>query len=128
MGRRITEERAAEALAAHTEGLIGRRQAMPPIALTDEECEELAPLFRLAEHLYQNMQPVQPSAAFVRTLGKELAKNAQRQVVLAKRARKRLVIGAAAVGSLVSIASIVGTIVFVIVRWRARSHAHTAGV
>ncbi len=129
MGKRITgEERAAEALAAHAEGLIGRQPAVPPIALTDEEREELAPLFRLAEHLHQNMQPVQPSAAFVRTLGKELAKNAQRQVVLAKRGRKRLVIGVAAVGSLVSIASIVGTIVFVIVRWRARSHARTAHV
>lgn len=101
---------------------------MPPIALTDEEREELAPLFRLAEHLHHSMQPVQPSAAFVRTLGKELAQNAQRQVMLAKRMRKRLVIGAAAVSSLVSIASIVGTIVFIIVRWRARSHARTAHI
>lgn len=127
MGRQITDqERAAEALAAHAEGLIGRQQVTPAITLTDEEHEELAPLFRLAEHLHQTMQPVHPSAAFVRTLGKELAKNAQRQVVLAKRMRRRLVIGAAAVGSLVSIASLVGTIVFVIVRWRARSHAHTA--
>lgn len=129
MGRRmINEARAAEALAAHAEGLIGRQQTTPAIILTNEEYEELAPLFRLAEHLHHSMQPVQPSAAFVRTLGKELAKNAQRQIVLAKRMRRRLVIGAAAVGSLVSIASLVGTIVFIIVRWRARSHAHTAQV
>lgn len=127
MGRVTGEERVVEALAAHAEALIGRQPATPPITLTDEERKELAPLFRLAEHLHRKMRPVQPSAAFVRTLGKELAKNAQRHVVLAKRKRKHLVIGAA-VGSLVSIASIVGTIVFIIVRWRARSHAHTAGV
>jgi hypothetical protein len=122
----MDKERAARLLAAHAEGLIGRREAMQQTAITDAEREELGPLFHLAEHLHQSMTPIQPSAVFVRSMGRELVNNARRQVALTKRARKGLLIGAAAAGSLVSLASLIGAIVFVVVRWRARSHARTA--
>jgi hypothetical protein len=124
--RAMDKERTARLLAAHADRLIGQPEAMQQIAITDAERAELAPLFQLAEHLHQSMMPTQPSATFVRSLGKELVNNARRQMALTKRVRKGLLIGAAAVGSLVSIASVVGAIVFVVVRWRARSHARTA--
>lgn len=125
MNRRVLGEgHAAEVLAAHADGLIG--QVTQPVSVTEEEREELAPLFHLAERLHRDMQPVQPSAAFVRSLGQELARNARRQVALNRQVRKGLLIGAAAVGSLVSIASVVGAVIFVVVRWRTRSHTRAA--
>lgn len=125
MGRGgLDKERATEVLAAHADRLIG--QAIQPVSLTDEEREELAPLFCLAEQLYRNMRPVQASPAFVRSLGKELAHSARQQVALNRRGRKGLLIGAATVGSLVSIVSVVGAIIFVVARWRAHSHTRTA--
>ncbi len=126
MKRRLTDNRRTTAvLAAHADGLIGRPEAIRQMGVTDQEREELAPLFQVAEQLHQVMRPVQPSAAFVRSLGKELTLNARRQIAATKQVRKRLLIGAAAVGSLVSVASVVGAIVFFIARWRARSHART---
>ncbi|RLC58318.1 MAG: hypothetical protein DRI79_09600 [Chloroflexi bacterium] len=113
----------AEVLAAHAEGLIGRPEAMQRLDMTAEERSRLTPLFQLAERLRQSMQPVRPSAAFVRSLGRELVDNARRQVALAKRLRRAAMIGAAALGSLVSIASVVGAIVFVVARLRARAQA-----
>jgi hypothetical protein len=68
---------------------------------------------------------VEPSAAFVRSLGKELVDSAKRQITLKKRVRRAVVIGAATLGSLVSIASVVGAIIFVIARLRARAQART---
>jgi hypothetical protein len=122
----MDRERTTSLLAAHAERLIGGPEAMQQMAMTDAECDELSPLFQLAEHLRERLTPVRPSATFVRSLSKELAKNARRRVALTKRVRKGLLIGAAAVGSLVSVASVVGAIVFVIVRWRARSHTRAA--
>jgi len=121
----MDEKRAAEVLAAHADGLIGRARGVLQGDVTDDERGRLAPLFQLAERLQQNMQPVRPSAAFVRSLGKELANSARHQVVLAKRARRGVLIGAAAVGSLVSVASVVGAVVFVVARLRARAQART---
>jgi len=66
---------------------------------------------------------VQPPAAFVHSLGKELADSAKRQIALTKRLRRAVMIVAAALGSLVSIASLVGAIIFVVVRLRARAQA-----
>ena len=116
-------ERTIEVLAAHSEGLINRREAVSQIDVSDEEHSRLAPLFQLAERLQQSMQPVQPSAAFVRGLGKELVENAKRQIAVTKRLRRAVLIGAAALGSLLSIASVVGAIVYVIARSRARAQA-----
>jgi hypothetical protein len=90
---------------------------------TREEIGQLTPLLRLAEQIYGTMQPVQPSAAFVHNLGKELMDGARRQVALTKRLRRAVLIGAAAIGSLLSIASVIGAVVFLIVRWRERAQA-----
>ena len=79
------------------------------------------PLFELAERLQHSMAPVQPSAAFVRNLGKDLMGKARRQIAVTRRVRRIALIGAAALGSLLSIASVVGAIVFVMARLRARA-------
>nr|HID13441.1 hypothetical protein [Anaerolineae bacterium] len=121
----MNKRRMAEVLAAHAEGLTGRPEAIQQINMTDEERGRLTPLFQLAERLQQSMQPVQPSAAFVRSLGRELVDNAKRQIMLTKRLRRAVMIGAAALGSLVSIASVVGAIILVVVRLRARAQART---
>ena len=119
----MNKKRMVKVLAAHSEGLTGRQEAIQQINITDEERHRLAPLFQLAERLQQSMQPVQPSATFVRSLGRELADNAKRQIALTKRLRRAMLIGAAALGSLLSIASVVGAILFVIARLRARAQA-----
>ncbi|MCP4537567.1 MAG: hypothetical protein GY832_10505 [Chloroflexi bacterium] len=121
----MRKKRVKQVLSVHANGLTNKPQAQQQISLTDIEHNQLTPLFQLAERLHQNMQPVQPSTAFVRTLGQELANNAKHQVTLTKRFRKSVLIGAAAVGSLVSIASLVGAIVYVIVRWREQAHTQT---
>lgn len=120
----MNENRAAEILAAHADGLIGRPDRQ--INATDREAGQLAPLFQLAGQLHHSMPPVQPSRAFVRSLGQQLRRSAERQVALTRRARRGILIGAAAVGSLVSVASVVGAIVYMVGRSRARTHTHTA--
>jgi hypothetical protein len=119
----MDKRRTDEILSAHAEALLGHPQSLLQADVTDEEQYELAPLFALAEQLRQSMSPVQPSAAFVRSLGKELANSAQYQVAASKRMRRGVLIGAATVGSLVSIASVVGAIIYLISRFRGRSHA-----
>lgn len=119
----MNERRVAKVLAAYAEKLIGRPETMQQINITDEERDRLAPLFQLVEQLQQSMRPVQPSAAFVRSLGRELVDNAKRRTRVKKRLRRAVVIGAATLGSIVSIASVVGAIVFVVARLRARAQA-----
>jgi len=119
----MKEKRAIEILAAHADTLTGRPKAMQSLDVKDEEHTQLAPLFQLAERLHQSMQPVKPSADFVRSLRRELVENARRQIKLKKRMRRVMVIGAAALGSLVSIMSVVGAAIFVIKRLRARAQA-----
>ena len=123
-----SEKRAVEAMSIHADGLIGKATGSQQFDLMSAEHSQLMPLFHLAERLHQNMPSVQPSPAFVRSLGKELADNARHQVVLTRRLRRAVLIGAAAVGSLVSIASLVGAAVFVIVRWRERAQARSIQV
>jgi len=135
----MNEKRMAKVLATHAEaggGVIGQQENMlgvqeinglKAVNLTDEEHSRLAPLFQLTERLQQSMQPVKPSAAFARSLGKELVDYAKRQIMLTKRVRRAMLIGAAALGSLLSIASVVGAIVFVIARLRARAQARAIG-
>ncbi len=119
------EKCTSEVLAAHADALIGRPEATQRIDVTDEERVQMAPLFELAGQLKQSMEPVQPAAAFVHSLGKELARTARHQLTATRRMRRGVLIGAATVGSLVSIASVVGAIIFVVSRQRARSHAQT---
>ncbi len=116
----MNKKRAAEALSIHADRLIDKPQGKHQIDLTGAERTQLTPLFQLAEQLHQSASPIQPSPAFVRSLGRELAGSAKRQITLTKRLRKTVLIGAAAVGSLVSIASVVGAVVFIVVRWRER--------
>ncbi|MBL7063211.1 MAG: hypothetical protein ISS49_03245 [Anaerolineae bacterium] len=126
----MNKRRMAEVLAAHAEGLTGGAQVMQRLNVTADERDRLSSLFQLAERLQQSMQPAVPSAAFVRSLGRELVDNARHQIAPAKRPRRAVVIGAAVLGSLVSIASVVGAIVFVVSRSRARArtlHAPVAG-
>jgi F0F1-type ATP synthase membrane subunit c/vacuolar-type H+-ATPase subunit K len=121
----MNDERVAEVLAAYAEGLVNQPEAGQPVHVIEikEERGRLAPLFKLTERLQQSMQPVQPSAAFVRSLGKQLMDSARRQIALTKRLRRAMLIGAAALGSLLSIASVVGAILFVVARLRARAQA-----
>ena len=119
----MNEKRADEILSAHVDRLTGHGEPTRQFDLSTEEQNRMAPLFQLAERLQQSMQPVQPSADFVRSLGKELVDHARRQVRVTKRLRRSALIGAAALGSLLSIASVVGAIVFVIARLRARAQA-----
>ncbi len=124
----MNKKRTVEALSIHADRLIGKPVGIQQINLTGVERSQLTPLFQLAERLHQNMPSVQPSPAFARSLGKELADNAKQQIVLTKRLRRAVLIGAAAVGSLVSIASVVGAGVFVFVRWRERAQARSIQV
>jgi hypothetical protein len=121
----MDNKRATEVLSAHAEQLLGRPQAMRQANPTDEELDQLSPLFQVAERVHETMQPVQPSAAFIHNLGQELIDGAKRQVALTKRLRRAVLIGAAAVGSLLSIASVIGAVVFLIVRLRERAQART---
>jgi hypothetical protein len=121
----MNEERMTEVLAAHADGLTGSPAAIQQVHMTNEEHSRLAPLFELAERLQHSMPPVQPSAAFVQNLGKDLIDKARRQIALTKRVRRITLIGAAALGSLLSIASVVGAIAFVVARLRARAQTRT---
>jgi hypothetical protein len=124
----MRKRRAANVLIAHADALMGRSEAMHRLEITDAERAQLAPLFRVTDRLRDTMIPVSPSAAFVRSLGKELANTAKHQIAITRRMRRGVLIGAAAVGSLVSIASIVGAIVLVVMRLRARAHARAAHI
>ena len=119
----MDKKRATEVLSAHAEELLGRPQALRQTSPTREEIGQLTPLFQIAEHVHETMRPVQPSAAFVHSLGQELMDGAKRQMALTKRLRKTVLIGAAAVGSLLSIASVIEAVVFLIVRLRERAQA-----
>jgi len=121
----MNEERMAEALAAYADNTTGCTEISPEINLTDEEHRGLAPLVQLSKRLQRSLKPISPSAAFVRSLGKELTDRAEQQIALTKRLRRAIVIGAAALGSLLSIASVVGAIVLLIARLRTRAQART---
>ena len=124
----MNERRIAAVLAAHADGLLGSPAAAEQVHMTNEERGRLAPLFELAERLQHSMPPIQPSAAFVQNLGKDLMDKARQQIALTMRVRRVALIGAAALGSLVSIASVVGAIVFVIARLRARAQTRALHV
>jgi hypothetical protein len=119
----MEEERVINILAAHADEITDHPGAMQQANVTDEESSELISFFELAQQLEQNLQPIQPSAAFVRSLGKELMEQAKHQMAVRERRRRTMVIGAATVGSIVSIASVVGAIVYVIIRSRTRARA-----
>ena len=63
-------------------------------------------LRELSERLQRAMRPVEPSAAFVHSLGRELVEAARRRQRTARRLRRGLLIGAAALGSAASVAGV----------------------
>jgi len=83
-------------------------QAEKPTAFGPEPGE-------LVERIRQVLVPVEPSAAFVRSLGRELVEASRRQRQTARRLRRGLVIGAAALGSAVS----AGLVTLLLLRRRA---------
>jgi hypothetical protein len=119
-----------EALAAYVEWRGGQAPAGCEADLhedlTDEERAELASLIFVADQLEEQMQPVQPSPIFVRSLGAELVEEARRQMIKRERRHRVAVIGAAVAGAVVSIASVIGGVV-VLIRWlRTRTEARQA--
>ncbi len=113
----------AEALAAHLEG---RDVSASEASLSDEERAELTSLIHLSDCLDARMRPLRPSPSFVRSLGEELVREAERRMVKREKRRRIAVISAAVAGGLVSVASLVGGIV-VLVKWlRTRSEARQA--
>jgi hypothetical protein len=122
----MREERIAEALAVHTERRNVGTLAEQMADLTEEERGELESLIEVADFLEAQMQPVQASPAYVRSLGHELVGAAEQRIVERRRRHRIAVISAAVAGAVVSIASVVGGIV-VLVRWlRTRTEARQA--
>jgi hypothetical protein len=83
----MKDRRTDEILSAYIEALFGHPEEFLQTNLTDDEQDELAPLFTLAEQLQQSLPPVQPPAAFAHSLGKELAGSARHQIAAARRMR-----------------------------------------
>jgi len=122
----LNEKRVVQALSAHADELCGQQGALRGVGVSSSEQRRLAPLLNLASRLSETMRPVEPSLAFVRSLGRELMRDAECQVEVSKKRRRSAVIGAAAVGSVLSVASVIGAIVYVNSRSRARAEAGAA--
>ena len=113
----------AEALAAHLEGVDA---SMPHADLASEKRAEMASLLQLADRLDARMNPVHPSPAFVRSLGEELVREAERRIAKREKRHRIAVVSAAVAGAIVSVASLVGGIVMLVKWLRTRSEARQA--
>jgi len=111
------ERRVTEILAAHAERLTN--SSAPPVELSPGEAAYVGPLMEIAERLKETLVPVEPPAAFVRSLGRELVEAARRRHAAAQRFRRGILIGAAALGSALSVA---GVVTLVLLRRRTRFH------
>ena len=118
----------AEALAAHPEGLPRGVGTGTALLTDDEQQEEFAALLDLGRRLRAALLPVEPPAAFVRSLRREFVSQAARQAYATtdRDPRRTALVAAAAVGSLISVASVVGALVYVVTRRRARMAAQPA--
>ena len=94
--------------------------AVEYLSLAGQEAAGLEPWVQLIERINASMLPVQPSATFVQSLGRELRRRAGQQIMQRARLQRTLLIGAA-VGSIVSVASVAGAIAFVLLRRRGRA-------
>ncbi len=101
-------------------GEHNNRSAAEYLQLTGQEAAGLEPWVQLIERINTSMPPVQPSVAFVQSLGRELRRRASEQIMQRARLQRTLLIGAA-VGSIVSVASVAGAIAFVLLRRRGRA-------
>jgi len=91
--------------------------------LKPQNQQQAGALMSTAERLKQALVPVDPSAAFVRRLGRELVEAARRQQERGQRIRRGVVIGAAALGSALSVA---GVVTLVLLRRRAHLRPRVA--
>ena len=91
--------------------------------LDDLSPQEAARLRPLVSQLHERMTPVEPSAAFVRRLGKELREAARHQQAASRRFRRVVVISAAALGSLLSV---LGVVTLLLRRRRTHATAQSA--
>ncbi|HID89659.1 MAG TPA: hypothetical protein EYP52_08125 [Anaerolineae bacterium] len=104
----VEERRAIEVLAAHADRLNDPSAPSPDLSL--EEMVYLGPLMEVAERVKKTLVPVEPPAAFVQSLRKELIEAARRRRSATQRLHRGLVIGAAALGSMLSLAGVVALI------------------
>ncbi|HHS97843.1 MAG TPA: hypothetical protein ENK08_08090 [Chloroflexi bacterium] len=104
----MEEGRVIELLAAHADRLNDPSAPLPEPR--PEEMKYLAPLMEIAERLKATLVPVEPSAAFVRSLRRELVEAARRRQTPSQRSRRGWIIGAAALGSALSVAGVVALI------------------
>jgi hypothetical protein len=105
-----------EALAAHVE----ERADKSGEPMVEEKSSETTR--ELTEWLRRAMVPVDPPAAFVRSLGRELVEASHRQRQAARRLRRGLIIGAAALGSAVS----AGLVTLLLLRRRSQTRSQPA--
>jgi hypothetical protein len=119
----MKKKRAADILSAHLEVLLGHPEAIKRADVSDEEEGELASLFTLAEQLQHDMSPVQPSEAFVNSLGRELASSAPVEIAAARRTRRNIRLSVAIIGTLLYTAALIGSIMYMISCLRAKSSA-----
>ena len=98
-----------EILATHADRLnAGLRGPAAYPSMTLDQRVAVEPLLQLAERLYKSLMPVEPSSAFVRRLGQELALAAgSSQLSLMERYRKVILVTAATLGSALSLLGIV---------------------
>jgi hypothetical protein len=102
-----------EALAAYADDL-NRRMVDREIYLRQypDQRDELEALLHLTERLKQALVPVQPSAAFVKSLARQLTAVDGGKVMQAIRGHRReIFIGAAAIGSALSVIGLVAYLV-----------------
>ncbi|MBN1956013.1 MAG: hypothetical protein JW900_13315 [Anaerolineae bacterium] len=102
-------------MSGRTEGGDSRVVPGPGI----EEAGKVPALVELTGRLERAMVPVEPSTAFVRSLGRELIAASRRSQRAARRLRYGLLIGAAALGSAASVA---GVVTFLLLRRRGGGH------
>lgn len=114
----MEERRVADILAAHADNLMG--STGPEVHPRPDELTQLRSLMDVAERLRQALVPVEPPAAFVHSLGRELIEAARRRQTAARRLRRAIVVGAAALGSVLSLA---GLVALLLMRRRARPPA-----
>jgi hypothetical protein len=113
----MNEQIEREILVAHADRLnAGLRGAAAYPPMTADQRVALEPLLQLTERLYKILVPVEPSAAFVRRLGQELALAAgNTQLSLMERYRKVILVMAATLGSALSL---LGLVLFYLFRQR----------
>jgi hypothetical protein len=117
----MSEKHAADTSWARADAL--GRPSRGRVCLTPQDEQQAGALMSTAERLKQALVPVDPSAAFVRRLGRELVEAARRQQERGQRVRRGVVIGAAALGSALSVA---GVVTLVLLRRRAHFRPRTA--